>query len=627
MMVNRRGLATLLATLSVATVLVTQLTSGPSAAGPNPVLSPALADVTGAAGDPIAISCACTDDGEPDPPAAIAYLWTQAAGPGTCTFLDDTDPTTTATCDTAGAPTITCTCCDDVFSGETCTGNSDNDTLTATLTNPFFLIDNMGGDPPSFVYWINGRVDSDYTGALFNVRRSAGSPSTSDIGYDVGTNLYDSATLSTFCAGVNCFVVTVYDQSGNGLNATQATTTAQPKIWDSVTGAITCTTASGTELCMLQDTTDSLATANQGFNGAPAVTIAITVDDDRAAPPASNTGFASVGANTAGSLGLWANSTTQHYGFVSTTTSTRWARLNGLLSNSTFILSIPAGGTRSTQSLRTNGVLLNEDFIASSSGDDVTTLSLSPTGSTTWGRAAGSITGRLSFFGAWDEELSGARLEALNTWLLDRTPIDRALIVAGQSNAAGLGTADFVGDDEMPASMSFANISFSGTCLSQWQPHETWTPGPTLAADLDAYIEAAAAEEDVLYERLLAHIIAQPAGRKPVIWWWQGECDSGTELEATAYEAAFMSFWSDLVSDSSRTLYLIDTLIYDGAYPAVATMNAVKTDNCTDLGPSICTILDPNSYPPPAGTTDGVHANTDLKNAIRPDAYAAAEAF
>jgi hypothetical protein len=625
MMVNRRGLATLLATLSVATVLVTQLTSGPSAAGPNPVLSPALADVTGAAGDPIAISCACTDDGEPDPPAAIAYLWTQAAGPGTCTFLDDTDPTTTATCDTTGAPTITCTCCDDVFSGETCTGNSDNDTLTATLTNPFFLIDNMGGDPPSFVYWINGRVDSDYTGALFNVRRSTGSPATADIGFVVGTDLYDHAALEAFCTGTNCFVPAVYEQGGSGLNAVQATAANQPKIWDSVTGAITCETAAGTELCMLQDTTDFFTIANQGFSGAPAVTIAITVDDDRAAPPGSNTGFASVGANTAGSFSLWANATSQHYGFVSTT-SRRWSRLNGLLSNSTFILSIPAGGTRSSLSLTTNGVVLSDSFIASESGDDVTTLALSPTGNTTWGRAAGSITGRLSFFAAWDEELSGARLAALSAWLADRSPVDRALIVAGQSNAAGLGTADFLSGGQMPASMSFANISFSGTCIADWQPHQAWTPGPTLAADLDTFINARAPEA-ALYERLLAHIIAQPAGRKPVIWWWQGECDSGTLPEATAYEASFRSFWDTLVADSSRTLYLIDTLIYLTAYPNVPTVNAGKVSNCDDLGPSICTILDPNSYPPPAGTTDGVHANEDLKNAIRPDAYAAAEAF
>jgi hypothetical protein len=58
------------------------------------------------------------------------------------------------------------------------------------------------------------------------------------IGFDANGNL-DTATLASFCAGTNGFVSVWYDQSGNGLNATQTTTANQPKIYDSSTGVIT----------------------------------------------------------------------------------------------------------------------------------------------------------------------------------------------------------------------------------------------------------------------------------------------------------------------------------------------------------------------------------------------------
>lgn len=43
-----------------------------------------------------------TDDGAPNPPGALTYLWEQVSGPGTATFDDDTDPETHVTFDAAG---------------------------------------------------------------------------------------------------------------------------------------------------------------------------------------------------------------------------------------------------------------------------------------------------------------------------------------------------------------------------------------------------------------------------------------------------------------------------------------------------------------------------------------------
>jgi len=51
--------------------------------------------------------------------------------------------------------------------------------------------------------------------------------------------MLDIDSLSTFCGLSNGFVVTWYDQSGTGKNATQATLSSQPKIYDSTNGVIT----------------------------------------------------------------------------------------------------------------------------------------------------------------------------------------------------------------------------------------------------------------------------------------------------------------------------------------------------------------------------------------------------
>jgi hypothetical protein len=58
------------------------------------------------------------------------------------------------------------------------------------------------------------------------------------IGFDGSGNL-DTATLASFCSGTNGFVAVWYDQSGNGKHATQATTSAQPKIYDSSAEVLT----------------------------------------------------------------------------------------------------------------------------------------------------------------------------------------------------------------------------------------------------------------------------------------------------------------------------------------------------------------------------------------------------
>jgi len=74
-----------------------------------------------------------------------------------------------------------------------------------------------------------------YAGPILRVRRDSDNTE-QDIdrsGQDI-----DQASLTAFCSGANCFVTTLYDQTGGGQDATQAVAGEQPKIYDSVTGIV-----------------------------------------------------------------------------------------------------------------------------------------------------------------------------------------------------------------------------------------------------------------------------------------------------------------------------------------------------------------------------------------------------
>ena len=70
-------------------------------------------------------------------------------------------------------------------------------------------------------------LNSDYTGDAITVRRASDN-ATTNIGFD-GQDL-DIAALESFCSGTDGFVSVWFDQSSNGLNATQTTAANQPQI-------------------------------------------------------------------------------------------------------------------------------------------------------------------------------------------------------------------------------------------------------------------------------------------------------------------------------------------------------------------------------------------------------------
>ena len=80
------------------------------------------------------------------------------------------------------------------------------------------------------------KLSKDYTGNCMRVRRSS-DESVQDIGFDSNGDL-DTSAIATFVGDAYGYVSIWYDQSGNGNNATQSTTSSQPMIYDRVAAAV-----------------------------------------------------------------------------------------------------------------------------------------------------------------------------------------------------------------------------------------------------------------------------------------------------------------------------------------------------------------------------------------------------
>jgi hypothetical protein len=89
-----------------------------------------------------------------------------------------------------------------------------------------FLLDTYTGAAAGYSV---RRIASSATN-LMRIREDSGDTET-DIGYDSNGDL-DTAAIASHCGTANGFVVSWVDQSGNGNDANQSTTTAQPKIYD-----------------------------------------------------------------------------------------------------------------------------------------------------------------------------------------------------------------------------------------------------------------------------------------------------------------------------------------------------------------------------------------------------------
>lgn len=74
-------------------------------------------------------------------------------------------------------------------------------------------------------YSLSRRVKSDYAGPLIRVRVAS-----TETDIPIASGVLDASALAAAVGSSDAFLVTVYDQTGNGMHLTNATTTAQPRI-------------------------------------------------------------------------------------------------------------------------------------------------------------------------------------------------------------------------------------------------------------------------------------------------------------------------------------------------------------------------------------------------------------
>ena len=104
------------------------------------------------------------------------------------------------------------------------TGAARTTTASTSFTG---LLDSL---PASAAAFALRRLSGSYSGPLVRVRRASDSAQ-QDIPATVA-GMLDTTTLSTFCSGTSCFASTLYDQSGNGQDAVQATASSQPRLFN-----------------------------------------------------------------------------------------------------------------------------------------------------------------------------------------------------------------------------------------------------------------------------------------------------------------------------------------------------------------------------------------------------------
>ena len=119
------------------------------------------------------------------------------------------------------------------------------------------------------------RLVSSWTGPLVTVRRSSDN-ATLDI-YARGDGWLDTVALLTWCGSASAFVTRLWDQSGRGRHAVQATASAQPRI----VNAGVLDTLNGRPTIVNNASTHLVVTNSIGYtNAAPGVTMGAIVSID-----------------------------------------------------------------------------------------------------------------------------------------------------------------------------------------------------------------------------------------------------------------------------------------------------------------------------------------------------------
>ena len=202
--------------------------------------------------------------------------------------------------------------------------------------------------------WSLRKLRTAYSGNFIRVRRSSDNTE-QDIGFD-GDGL-DTTSLLSFVGAGNGFVTTIYDQSGNGRNATQTTAASQPQIVNS--GSVILTNGKPSiKFDGLDDfLTTSYVVANIGL---------LTVEYVMKFNTLANQVASTISEGTFKQLYLqWINSSNFN-NFYANTTNTTPATTNQIISS--FYMGFNNGG------FYTNGTLLAAKTQVNSSGASNVTI-------------------------------------------------------------------------------------------------------------------------------------------------------------------------------------------------------------------------------------------------------------
>ncbi len=110
---------------------------------------------------------------------------------------------------------------------------------TPTVSTAGAMLDGLGAPTPLAAYSLDKIVGS-YTGSAIRIRRTNDGAQL-DIGF-TSAGVLNTSAISSHCGSASGYVVTWYDQTGQGRHLTQATTTAQFRIYNGTTTSIETTT-------------------------------------------------------------------------------------------------------------------------------------------------------------------------------------------------------------------------------------------------------------------------------------------------------------------------------------------------------------------------------------------------
>jgi len=195
------------------------------------------------------------------------------------------------------------------------------------------------------------QLSSTYSGDAIVVRRASDN-TTQAIGFV--NNELDTTSLESFCSGTDGFVTTWYDQSGNGVDATQATASRQPKIVSSGS-----TILEGTKPALSYDGGDSLNTTSNVNIGTNDVSMFITYKND------GTTGDQSVVSSNHGSGYQWTRVRNSAWSFfLNSPADTYTISSSSFTPSVNYLLTELYSGTRTTWEAFANGNSFGSDVIA-----------------------------------------------------------------------------------------------------------------------------------------------------------------------------------------------------------------------------------------------------------------------